>query len=125
MNRPAKWYDSDHKLFPYQVGFTWPSKDWDAAPSDFLRISPNSVGVHGRLLDMPEHAHTLEQRANNFQLLEDYVYAMSEAGTDAVGQVGMNWVHANGTNHDDIVRFTSEMSEKYATPFHMAGLTLV
>ena len=34
-------------------------------------------------------------------------------------------MHANGTDHDDIVRFTTEMSEKYETPFHMAGLTLV
>ena len=50
---------------------------------------------------------------------------MSEAGADVVGQVGTNWVHANGTDHDDIVRFTTEMSEKYETPFHMAGLTLV
>jgi len=125
VSKPAKWSDPDHKLFPYQVGFTGPPKDWDAAPSDFLRMSPDSVGVHGRLLHTPEYAHTLEQRANNFHLLEDYVYAMSEAGADVVGQVGTNWVHANGTNHDDIVRFTTEMSEKYETPFHMAGLTLV
>lgn len=125
MSKPAKWSDPDHKLFPYQVGFTGPPKDWDAAPSDFLRMSPGSVGVHGRLLHTPEYAHTLEQRANNFHLLEDYVYAMSEAGADVVGQVGTNWVHANGTDHDDIVRFTTEMSEKYETPFHMAGLTLV
>ena len=122
MSKPAKWSDPDHKLFPYQVGFTGPPKDWDAAPSDFLRMSPGSVGVHGRLLHTPEYAHTLEQRANNFHLLEDYVYAMSEAGADVVGQVGTNWVHANGTDHDDIVRFTTEMSEKYETPFHMAGL---
>ena len=125
MSKPAKWSDPDHKLFPHQVGFTGPPKDWDAAPSDFLRMSPDSVGVHGRLLHTPECAHTLEQRANNFHLLEDYVYAMSEAGADVVGQVGTNWVHANGTDHDDIVRFTTEMSEKYETPFHMAGLTLV
>ena len=50
---------------------------------------------------------------------------MSEAGADVVGQAGTNWVHANGTDHDDIVRFTAEMSEKYETPFHMAGHTLV
>ena len=125
MSKPAKWSDPDHKLFPYQVGFTAPPKDWDAAPSDFLRMSPDSVGVHGRLLHTPEYAHTLGQRADNFHLLEDFVYAMSEAGADVVGQVGTNWVHASGTNYDDIVGFTSELGEKYETPFHMAGLTLV
>ena len=125
MSKPAKWHDPDHKLFPYQVGFTAPPKDWDAAPSDFLRMSPDSVGVHGRLLHTPEYAHTLGQRADNFHLLEDVVYAMSESGADVVGQVGTNWVHASGTDHADIVRFTSELGERYETPFHMAGLTLV
>ena len=32
------WADSANKLFPYQVGFTAPPHDFDAAPSDFLRI---------------------------------------------------------------------------------------
>ena len=125
MSKPAKWHDPAHKLFPHQVGFTAPPKDWDAAPSDFLRMSPESVGVHGRLLHTPQYAHTLGQRADNFHLLEDVVYAMSEAGADVVGQVGTNWVHASGTDHADIVTFTEELSEKYETPFHMAGLTLV
>ena len=88
-------------------------------------MSPDSVGVHGRLFHTPEYAHTLEQRASNFHLLKNFVYATSEAGADVVGQVGTNWVHANGTENDYIVRFTTEMSKKYETPFHMAGLTLV
>ena len=74
-------------------------------------MSPDSVGVHGRLLHTPEYAHTLEQRANNFHLLEDYVYAMSEAGADVVGQVGTNWVHANGTDHDATLTAASTLAE--------------
>jgi len=44
--KPAHWADPKNKLFPYQVGFTCPPHDFDAAPSDFLRIAPETVGVH-------------------------------------------------------------------------------
>ena len=35
--KPERWKNPDNKLFPYQVGFTSPPYDYDAAPSDFLR----------------------------------------------------------------------------------------
>ena len=123
--KPAKWANPELKIFPKQVGFTSPPKDFDAAPTDFLRLSPETVGAHGRLLHAPEYAHQLSQRADNFHLLEEVVHCMANAGADAVGQVGTNWVHANGTDADDIRRFTSELSEKYETPFFMAGMCLV
>ena len=44
LNMPETW-KPEHKLFPYQVGFTCPPFDFDAAPSDFLRMCPKSVGV--------------------------------------------------------------------------------
>lgn len=125
MNKPSKWADPANKLFPHQVGFTAPPMDFDAAPTDFLRLCPESVGVHGRMLHVPGYAHQLKQRANNFHLLEEVVHCMSNCGADVVGQVGTNWVHANGTDVHDIRRFTAELSEKYETPFHMAGMTLV
>ena len=37
---PTRW-TADQKLFPHQVGFTCPPFDFDAAPSDFLRMSPD------------------------------------------------------------------------------------
>ncbi len=37
--KPERWADPANKLFPHQVGFT-------AAPSDFLRLAPDSVGAH-------------------------------------------------------------------------------
>ena len=123
--RPEKWADPSNRLFPYQVGFTAPPQDFDAAPSDFLRICPPEVGVHGRLLHAPVYAHQLSQRADNFHLLEEYVHCMTNAGVDVAGQVGTNWVHASGTDVHDIRRFVGEMSDKYEMPFHMAGLTLV
>jgi len=36
--KPERWKDPNNKLFSYQVGFTAPPHDFDAAPSDFLRI---------------------------------------------------------------------------------------
>jgi len=123
--KPAKWSNPDLKLFPHQVGFTAPPMDFDAAPTDFLRISPESVGVHGRLLHVPDYSHELSQRADNFHLLEEVVHCMANSGADVVGQVGTNWVHVSGTDATDIRRLTRELSEKYETPFHMAGLCLV
>jgi len=124
MAKPAKWSDPARKLFVHQVGFTAPPMDFDAAPSDFLRICPPTVGVHGRLMHAPGYAYRLSERADNFGLLEDCVHCLSNSGADAVGQVGTNWVHASGTDYDDIARFTSELSERYETTFFMAGQTL-
>jgi maleate cis-trans isomerase len=121
----ARWSNPELKLFPHQVGFTAPPMDFDAAPTDFLRIAPETVGVHGRLLHLPGYAHELSQRSDNLHLLEEVVHCMANSGADVVGQVGTNWVHAGGTDADDIRRFTAELSEKYETPFHMAGLCLV
>ena len=55
--KPERWANAANKLFPYQVGFTAPPYDFDAAPSDFLRIAPESVGVHGRMLHLPGYEH--------------------------------------------------------------------
>lgn len=54
MVMPEEWRP-EHKLLPHQVGFTCPPFDYDAAPSDFLRMSPESVGVHGWMLQRPLH----------------------------------------------------------------------
>jgi len=120
-----KWSDPTKKLFPAQVGFTGPPMDFDAAPSDFVRIAPRTVGAHGRLLHAPGYAHRLDQRVDNFHLLEEVVHCFANAGADVVGQVGTNWVHAGGRNADDIRSYVDEVSRTYQTPLHMAGLTLV
>ena len=123
--KPQRWSNPDNKLFPFQVGFTAPPHDFDAAPSDFLRIAPESVGVHGRMLHVTGYAHELRQRADHFHLLEEVVHCMANNGADVVGQVGTNWVHCNGSTPDDIRAFCDRLGEKYATPFHMAGMCLV
>ncbi|MEL6965341.1 MAG: hypothetical protein AAFO01_21510 [Pseudomonadota bacterium] len=123
--KPVRWSDSAKKLFPHQVGFTAPPHDFDAAPTDFLKIAPETVGVHGRLMHLPGYAHELEQRRKNFHLLEDFVECMANSGVDVCGQVGSNWVHATGTTPDDIREYCDRLSDRYETPFHMAGMCLV
>ena len=120
-----RWLDPKNKLFPHCVGFTAPPHDFDAGPTDFIRMAPETVGVHGRLLHLDTYAHELSQRADNFHLLEEVVHCMSNAGADVVGQVGTNWVHAGGKTPKDIREFLARMEDTYQTPLHMAGMCLV
>ncbi|MEM7257528.1 MAG: hypothetical protein AAF404_09085 [Pseudomonadota bacterium] len=119
------WADPAKKLFPYQVGLTCPPHDFDAAPADFLRISPDSVGVHGRMLHVPDYRHELDQRKQNFGLLEEFVHCMANNGADVCGQVGSNWVHACGLGVEGVRQHCDMLSDKYQTPFHMAGYAMV
>ena len=123
--KPAHWADPKNKLFSHQVGFTCPPRDFDAAPSDFLRMAPETVGVHGRMLHLPSYAHQLSQRKKNFNLLEEFVECMANNGADACGQVGSNWVHASGLGVEGIREYCEQLSETYETPFHMAGYAMV
>lgn len=124
-SKPVRWRDPSNKLFPHQVGFTAPPHDFDAAPTDFLRISPDGVGVHGRMLHVPGYAHQLTQRTDNFHLLEEFVHCMANNGANVCGQVGTNWVHAGGKTPEDIRKFLDRIADTYETPLHMAGYCLV
>lgn len=121
---PETWR-AEHKLFPHQVGFTCPPFDYDAAPSDFLRMAPQSVGVHGWMLHAPDYKHGLDQRKKNFGMMEDFVHCMSRNGVDVCGQVGSNWVHASGLGVEGIKNHCDALSDKYGTQFHMAGYAMV
>lgn len=123
--KPERWKDPTKLIFPHQVGFTAPPHDFDAAPSDFLRMSPDTVGVHGRMLHVPDYAHRLDQRQRNFGLLEEFVECMANNGVHVCGQVGTNWVHAGGKTPKEIAAFLDRISSSYETPFHMAGYCLV
>ena len=123
--KPERWHDSKNMLFPYQVGFTSPPHDFDAAPSDFLRISADNVGAHGRMLHVPQYAHQLGQREKNFHLLEEFVECMANNGAHVCGQVGTNWVHAGGKTPKQIKEFLDRVADTYETPLHMAGYCLV
>ncbi len=121
---PSSWR-AEHKLFPYQVGFTCPPFDFDAAPSDFLRIAPPSVGVHGWMLHVPDYVHGLDQRKQNFGMLDEFCHCMSRNGVDVAAQVGSNWVHASGLGVEGIRQHCADLSDKYELQFHMAGYAMV
>jgi len=121
---PAEW-TAEQKLFPYQVGFTCPPHDWDAAPSDFSRLVPETVGVHGWMLHVPDYRHQISQRKANFSLLEDFVSCMANNGADVCGQVGSNWVHSSGLGVAGIEEFCNRMQGEYGVPLHMAGYAMV
>ena len=121
---PDAW-KPEHKLFPHQVGFTCPPHDWDAAPSDFSNISPDTVGVHGWMLHVPDYKHELTQRSQRFEMLEQFVQCMANNGADVCGQVGSNWVHASGLDVAGIRDFCKSMEDKYGVPLHMAGYAMV
>ncbi|MBC6438391.1 MAG: hypothetical protein GDA52_09735 [Rhodobacteraceae bacterium] len=121
---PTAW-QPEHKIFPHQVGFTCPPFDFDAAPSDFLRIAPPTVGVHGWMLHAPDYAHRLDQRRQHFGMLEDFVHCMGRNGVDVAGQVGSNWVHASGLGVEGIRTHCKALSERYGVAFHMAGYAMV
>ena len=123
--KPTKWQNPAVKLFPYQVGLTCPPHDFDAAPSDLLRIAPESVGVHGWMLHVPDYAHRLNQRKKNFGMLEDFLECMANNGADVCGQVGSNWVHASELGVEGIREHCERLSDTYQTPFHMAGYAMV
>ena len=121
---PSEW-TPEQKLFPHQVGFTCPPFDFDAAPSDFLRIAPRSVGVHGWMLHDPDYTHGLDQRKRNFGMLDDFVHCMARNGVDVAGQVGSNWVHACGLGVEGVRQHCAELSDKHGVRFHMAGYAMV
>lgn len=121
---PSEWRP-EHKLFPHQVGFTCPPFDFDAAPSDFLRIAPRTVGVHGWMLQDPDYTHGLDQRKRNFGMLDDFVHCMARNGVDVAGQVGSNWVHACGLGVEGIRQHCRGLSDKHGVHFHMAGYAMV
>lgn len=123
--KAAHWRDPANKLFPHQVGFTCPPHDFDAAPSDFLRMAPATVGVHGWMLHAPGYDYGLDERKQNFHLLEEFVHCMANNGVDVCGQVGSNWVHACGLGVDGVRAHCDALSDKYQTPFHMAGYAMV
>lgn len=88
-------------------------------------MSPESVGVHGRMLHVPDYQHQLGQRKQNFHLMEEFVECMANNGADVCSQVGSNWVHACGLGVNGVRDHCQMLSDKYQTPFHMAGYAMV
>jgi len=46
---------------------------------------------------------------------------MAKNGADVCAQVSSNWVHASGLGVEGIRDHYAMLSDRYETPFHMAG----
>jgi maleate cis-trans isomerase len=77
------------------------------------------------MLHVPDYKHGLDQRKQNFSMLDDFVHCMGRNGVDVCGQVGSNWVHASGLGVEGIRDHCKRLSERYETQFHMAGYAMV
>ena len=107
------------------AGFVTTPQYFDDSPQQFLQVAPQGTGILQRVNHIPGYAYELDQRARNFDLLEESAVCLGRSFCQVIGQVGTNWVHCNGTSPDDIVRLCDAISEKAGARFFMAGQCLV
>lgn len=113
------------KRYIAYAGFVTTPRYFDDSPQQFLEVAPRGIGVIQRVLHIPAYDYELEQRAKNFDLLEEAAVCLGESHCQVIGQVGSNWVHCNSTTPDDIEKICDNISEKAGTRFLMAGMCLV
>lgn len=107
-------------------GFVTTPKYFDDSPQQFLEVAPSGTGVLQRVLHVPDYRYELNQRANNFELLEEAAECLAQAHCQVIGQVGSNWVHCLGTTGpNEIVAFCEQLSEAIGARFLMAGQCIV
>ncbi len=114
-----------HRRYKAYAGFVTTPRYFDDSPQQFLEVAPKGTGAIQRVNHIPDYAYELEQRASNFDLLEESAVCLGLSKCQVIGQVGSNWVHCTGTTPDDIVRICDGISEKAGAPFLMAGQCLV
>ena len=114
-----------HRRYRAYAGFVTTPQYFDDSPQQFLQVAPKGTGVLQRVNHIPGYAYELAQRARNFDLLEESAVCLGRSYCQAIGQVGSNWVHCNGTSPDDIARLCDDISEKAGARFFMAGQCLV
>jgi maleate cis-trans isomerase len=114
-----------HRRYQAYAGFVTTPQYFDDSPQQFLQVAPKGTGILQRVNHIPDYAYELGQRAKNFDLLEESAICLGRSFCQAIGQVGTNWVHCNGTSPDDIVRICDEISERAGARFFMAGQCIV
>ncbi len=116
---------SVHRRYRAYAGFVTTPQYFDDSPQQFLQIAPKGTGILQRVNHIPDYAYELGQRAQNFGVLEESAICLGRSFCQAIGQVGTNWVHCNGTSPDDIRRICDDISDKAGARFFMAGHCLV
>lgn len=115
-----------HRRYGAYTGFVTTPKYFDDSPQQFLQVAPQRTGIVQRVLSVPEYSYELDQRSQNFHLLEEAHIALAESDCEVVGQVGSNWVHCQGTTGPaEIEEFCGRLHADTGVRFLMAGHCLV
>ena len=114
-----------HRRYQAYAGFVTTPRYFDDSPQQFLQVAPAGTGILQRVNHIDGYRYELEERAKNFDLLEESAVCLGRSFCDVIGQVGSNWVHCNGTSPEDIERICADISETAGARFFMAGHCLV
>jgi len=117
---------TEHRRYLAYAGFVTTPRYFDDSPQQFLQVAPQGTGILQRVLHVPDYQWGLDERARNFDLLEEAAQCLAESHCDVIGQVGSNWVHCQGTTGpDEVVAFCDELTAETGVRFLMAGQCLV
>ena len=117
---------SARRRYQAYAGFVTTPRYFDDSPQQFLQIAPPGTGILQRVLHIPDYEWGLDERARNFDLLEEAARCLAQSHCQVIGQVGSNWVHCSGTTGpDDITAFCDRIAAATGVRFLMAGQCLV
>ena len=122
---PSTTVNPRHRRYRAYTGFVTTPGYFDDSPQQFLDAAPSATGILQRVLHVPDYRYELEDRADNFGLLEEAAECLALSHCEVIGQVGSNWVHCQGTGPDEIVAFCDDLSARIGARFLMAGQCLV
>ena len=114
-----------HRRYRAYAGFVTTPQYFDDSPQQFLQVAPAGTGVIQRVNHIDDYRYTLDDRAQNFAVLEESAVCLGRSHCQVVGQVGTNWVHCTGTSPGDIERICADISAKAGAEFVMAGQAIV
>ena len=115
-----------HRRYRAYAGFVTTPRYFDDSPQQFLDVAPTGTGILQRVLHVPGYDWGLDERARNFDLLEEAAVCLAESHCQVIGQVGSNWVHCQGTTGpDEIEQFCARLQDLTGVAFLMAGHCLV
>ncbi|MDE0605819.1 MAG: hypothetical protein OXH78_01525 [Acidimicrobiaceae bacterium] len=118
--------DPEHRRYRAYTGFVTTPRYFDDSPQQFLDVAPSGTGVLQRVLHVPDYQYNLDDRADNFELLEEAAVCLAQSHCQVIGQVGSNWVHCQGgTGPEEIAAFCDRLSDAIGARFLMAGHCLV
>ncbi|MXW60739.1 MAG: hypothetical protein F4003_03000 [Acidimicrobiaceae bacterium] len=123
---PTTAVDPEHRRYRAYTGFVTTPRYFDDSPQQFLDVAPSGTGILQRVLHVPDYQYKLDDRADNFELLEEAAVCLAQSHCQVIDQVGSNWVHCRGdTGPDEIVEFCDRLSEEIGARFLMAGQCIV